>query len=426
VPKVLYVSHNHPSNRPGGVEVYAAELYRAAKGSDSLEPLFVAKHGPPFSDDAPNEDSRFSLVDGDRDEYFIHTDAAEFSRLFGTMRRKRVYTEDWPAFLEVHRPQLVHFQHTLYLGYDIIRATRAVLPDAPLVYTLHEFLPICHHNGQMVRTESLSLCDRASPWRCHQCFPQIPSQTFFLRQTFIKSAMEPIDLFITPSQHARQRYIEWGIPAEKIIHEDYGRIPVTPLDDPPNAGQRRRIAFFGQITPFKGVDILLEAVKLLQARGVGCELTIHGANLEFQRRDFREHVEELLLQTADGVRFAGRYEQRELPALMSAVDWVVVPSIWWETGPLVIHEALMHHRPVICSDIGAMPERITDGVNGLHFRTADHHSLADTIQRAVENPRLWQTLRASITHPYPMAEHLKVISARYDDLLAAAEPPVAM
>jgi glycosyltransferase involved in cell wall biosynthesis len=426
VRKILFVAHNHPTIRPGGMEMYAEELYRALRDTGRYDPLFVAKVGPPHTVDVAPEGTRFALGDGDPNLYYIFTERSEFDLVMGTARAKTLYTEDWRAFLDAHRPQLVHFHHLHWLGYDMVRETRQALPDAALVYTLHDFNPICHHNGQMVRRPTLEPCGAASPRRCHQCFPQIPSQTFFLRQTFIKSAMEPIDLFITPSQHARQRYIEWGIPAEKIIHEDYGRIPVTPLDDPPNAGQRRRIAFFGQITPFKGVDILLEAVKLLQARGVGCELTIHGANLEFQRRDFREHVEELLLQTADGVRFAGRYEQRELPALMSAVDWVVVPSIWWETGPLVIHEALMHHRPVICSDIGAMPERITDGVNGLHFRTADHHSLADTIQRAIENPRLWQTLRASITHPYPMAEHLKVISARYDDLLAAAEPPVAM
>jgi glycosyltransferase involved in cell wall biosynthesis len=81
---------------------------------------------------------------------------------------------------------------------------------------------------------------------------------------------------------------------------------------------------------------------------------------------------------------------------------------------------------VICSDIGAMPERITDGVNGLHFRTADHHSLADTIQRAVENPRLWQTLRASITHPYPMAEHLNKLEHVYADLLGRAGPTAGM
>ena len=61
---------------------------------------------------------------------------------------------------------------------------------------------------------------------------------------------------------------------------------------------------------------------------------------------------------------------------MARIDWVVVPSIWWENGPLVILEAFQHGRPVICSDIGGMSEKVTDGVNGLHFRRGDPRDLA--------------------------------------------------
>jgi glycosyltransferase involved in cell wall biosynthesis len=422
--RVLYVCHSHPSSRPGGAEIYSEELYRAARDARIYEPLLVAKHGPPFTDDQPHEGSPFSLIDGDPHQYYVYTDGDAYSRLFGTMRSKRFYNEDWRAFLRAHRPDLVHFQHTLFLGYDIVRATRAELPDVPLVYTLHDFLPICHHNGQMVRRPTLEPCEHASPRRCHQCFPEIPAQTFFLRQTFIKSTLELIDQFITPSEHARRRYIEWGIPAEKIIHEDYGRIPVSALPDPPNAGERRRIGFFGQITPFKGVDILLQAMKLALAGGTKVELTIHGANLEHQRPDFRERIEALIGETSNSVRFAGAYQQGELPALMSAVDWVVVPSIWSETGPLVIHEAKLHRRPVICSNIGAMPERITDGVNGLHFRTGDPYDLANVIERAVTTPRLFKRLQAAIAAPYPMSEHLTKIDAVYEELLDRAGGPV--
>ena len=71
---------------------------------------------------------------------------------------------------------------------------------------------------------------------------------------------------------------------------------------------------------------------------------------------------------------------------MASVDWVVVPSIWWENSPLVIQEAFLHGRPVICSDIGGMAEKVDDGVNGLHFRTGDPRSLAQAIRRATSSP----------------------------------------
>ena len=69
---------------------------------------------------------------------------------------------------------------------------------------------------------------------------------------------------------------------------------------------------------------------------------------------------------------------------MSSVDWVVVPSIWWENSPLVIQEAFMHGRPVICSDIGGMAEKVNDGVDGLHFRVERPPSLDPAIRPAIE------------------------------------------
>jgi glycosyltransferase involved in cell wall biosynthesis len=93
----------------------------------------------------------------------------------------------------------------------------------------------------------------------------------------------------------------------------------------------------------------------------------------------------------------------------------------------VIQEALMHRRPVICSDVGGMAERVHDGVNGLHFRVGDPSSLADTIRRAVSTPGLWDELRAGITDPHSMDAHLKVISAIYRELLerGTARAPAA-
>ena len=153
------------------------------------------------------------------------------------------------------------------------------------------------------------------------------------------------------------------------------------------------------------------------------QLVLRGANLDMQLPLFQERVARLLDETAGSVRFTGPYEQADLPAVLSAVDWLIVPSIWWETGPLVIHEALMHRRPVICSNIGSMAERIQDGVNGLHFGVGDADSLADTIRRAVNSPELWHKLRGQITDPHPMDEHLPIVIGIYNHLLALRRSP---
>ena len=77
------------------------------------------------------------------------------------------------------------------------------------------------------------------------------------------------------------------------------------------------------------------------------------------------------------------WDRAGLSEMMSNVDWVVVPSRWWESSPLVIQDAFLHGRPVICSDIGAMAEKVAHEVNGLHFTVADPPSLADAVCRAV-------------------------------------------
>ena len=185
-----------------------------------------------------------------------------------------------------------------------------------------------------------------------------------MRKQFIQSHLRLVDQFIAPSRFLRDRYADWGIPAEKILVEDYGRRSVREPREPEERSNRNRLAFFGQLSHYKGVLVLLEAMKRLVEQGIDAKLTIHGANLELQPQDFVDDFHALLEETEENVTFAGAYAAEDLPARLARADYVVVPSIWWENSPLVIQEAFLHRRPVICSDIGGMAEKVTDGVEG--------------------------------------------------------------
>jgi glycosyltransferase involved in cell wall biosynthesis len=101
---------------------------------------------------------------------------------------------------------------------------------------------------------------------------------------------------------------------------------------------------------------------------------------------------------------------------------VVVPSRWWENSPLVIQEAFLHQRPVICSDIGGMAEKVDDGVDGLHFRAGDARSLARVLERAVTTPALWDSLRAGIPGVYDMQTHVASLRNMYREQLERRHP----
>ena len=432
MPKVLYVVHNHPAVMPGGAETYALELYEAMRDSGRYDPILIARTGPPVSRSGRvHEGTLLEPVGGDPNQYFFHTDIADYDWFLSTSRNKDVYTKFYREFLTAYRPDVVHFQHTLFLGYDILRETRRTLPDSAIVYTLHEYVPICHNNGQMFTTGG-ERCTGASPRRCHDCFPDIPPQQFFLRERFIKSHLGVVDRFVSPSRFLAGRYVEWGIDPERITVEENGRrplgaVPATPAPDDSGRGDRSRIGYFGQFTAFKGADVLMKAMKILAARrsdesspaAVHPTLRLHGANIEHQPEEFQALFRSLLDAAGDDVTLVGRYRPDELSALMRAVDWVVIPSIWWENAPLVIQEAFAHGRPVICSDIGGMAEKVTDGVDGLHFRAGDPQSLADTIERAIGTPGLWDRLRAGIGEVHPLSRHVTNLTDLYDELLTA-------
>jgi glycosyltransferase involved in cell wall biosynthesis len=423
---VLYVSHNHPVLHPGGAEAYALELYERMRESDEWDPLFLARIGPNVAQQrAARPGTPFAQVGDDPGQSFVFTETEHFDFFHMTSRDKSLYTRHLTAYLQAHRPDVVHFQHTQFIGVDVLSLVRRVLPGAAIVYTLHEFLPICHNDGQLVRRRSGERCTEASPRRCHECFPEIAPQEFFLRKRFIQTHFDAVDLFLAPSRHLLERYVDWGIPRERIRFEDYGRRPRAPLPARSEDGAPNRIGFFGQLSHYKGVAVLLEAMRILTDAGVDAHCWLHGANVELQGEEFQARFHALLDATREHVTFAGRYEHAQLPRLMEQLDWVVVPSIWWENSPLVIQEAFMHGRPVICSDVGGMAEKVRDGVDGLHFRAGDPHSLAATLSRAVRSPQLARRLREGIQPIFDMEDHVASITTLYDDLLARRAMEVA-
>jgi glycosyltransferase involved in cell wall biosynthesis len=420
--KVLYISHNHPEIRPGGAEAYALEVHEAMRDSGACESVFLARTGPPFSTAARyHEGTLLTGVHGrDPSQYFFYTELGDYDWFLGSTRNKPTITTHFRDFLLAQKPDVVHFQHTLFIGFEAIREVRNALPDALIVYTLHEFLPICHRHGQMLRATNDEPCMEESPRRCHECFPDIAPQEFFMRKRFVQSHMSLVDLFIAPSEFLRDRYVDWGLPAEKIRVEEYGRLQ---LQKPAPVGRRKkrnRFGFFGQFSYYKGINVVLKAMNRLVEEEVDARVWLHGANLEIQPEEFQDEFNALLEGSGDSVVFAGRYDHDQLPSLMENVDWVIVPSIWWENSPLVIQESFMHGRPVICSDIGGMAEKVTNGVDGLHFRAGDPESLAKTIAQAAESPQLWRTLQGGISPIYRMQDHVDELLSLYDGLASGA------
>jgi len=419
-PRILVVAHNHPAFHPGGTEIFAHDLFHAYKRAGA-EALFVGATNRIHRE--PHPGTSFQAVGGAGDELVLWTGA--FDRFNLSQVDLYGVVPDLVALLETFRPDVVHIHHLVLVGVEFPALVRRICRDARIVMTLHDYYPICAHDGLMVRTAGGGRCRGAGPHACAACFPDIAADRFLMRERHLKAHLAVVDAFVSPSAFLRERYVAWGVEPGRIGVIANGRPAATPAPHrPAGAGRRAVFGYFGNLNPWKGVTGLLEACRRLIADGVDFELRVHGG-APFQSEAFNAEIDALFAATASHVVRLGPYERDEVEGLIAAVDWVIVPSVWWENAPLVIQEAQLHRRPVITSGIGGMAEMVRDGVDGLHVAPGDPLGLARTMALAAADPSLWRRLAAAAPVPPTIDDVARRYLGLFEGLGGAAERPGA-
>ncbi|MBU6418240.1 MAG: glycosyltransferase [Proteobacteria bacterium] len=424
--KVLLIAMYHPELVRGGSQLVAYELFHGLREVPGIEPVLLCS----ADSNSPAMFKNGACITGfdQRENEFLF-----LSQDYDCVWQKLPLPGHAEAFAEFLRridPDVVHFQHFLAYGIDYLTLTRKVLPRARIVFTAHEFLTICAADGHMLRKTDGSLCEQASQVRCHQCLPALSPEMFFLRERWMKAHLGAVDIFTVPSRFMIDVYARWGLAAEKFLHVPNGlNMPPLPARSS-GTGRRNRFGFFGQMVDVKGLPVLLEAVNMLRAEGFeDFTVEINGENINFASPERRREIEAFLAEeearpvAERRVIFNGGYHHGQIGARMARVDWVVVPSTWWEIFCLVISEAWHFGRPVIASNKGGPAERITDGKDGLLFELGDARALAGTMRRAATETKLWDKLADGITPPTPREAMVQGYLAAYEE--AAAKQKLA-
>lgn len=406
--RILVLAHNHPSLHPGGTETVAHELFREYREAGH-EALFLAATNRLHRE--PHPGTSFQAIGDSSDEILMW--AGHFDRL--TMSQIDLYgfVPDMKNLLETFRPDVVHIHHLLLFGVELPTLVRRTLPNARIVMTLHDYYAICGNDGVMMKSPDEPCAAFGQGGLCG-CLDEVSADRMRLRERYIRTHLEAVDHFTAPSAFLRDAYVRWGIPEQKIELLPNGR-PTVEAAPARNAISEARNVFgyFGNLTPWKGIEVLLRACKKLIDSDVEFELRVHGG-APFQGERFIEEINALFDETSARVTRLGPYRPEDVPRLMQAVDWVVVPSVWWENAPLVIAEARQHKRPVIASGVGGMAEAVKDGVDGLHARRGDASDLARLMQNAAGDPDLHRRLVAN-NRPPPSAA---AVAERYLRLFA--------
>lgn len=451
LPSVLILSHAHPMESRGGAEITALALFRAVKARAGTA-WFLGCAGL-------KTESRLgaSLTQPYGEDDYVYHPSAEFD-YFKFANPDAKFPKALGDLVAELKPDIVHAHHFSRFGVEAFAVIKRNSPHTKIVLSLHEFLAICNHHGQMVKTSSMQLCERSSYSACSSCFPQYKSRDFFLRKRYIQTFFEDIDLFVSPSQFLADRFIDWGLPAEKLVvlenmppekpasEAAAGAAPLAGMSAAPQAAARGgvkrpvaaasgkaagaqqpavtskassvpesrplRFGFFGQMSPLKGINVLIEAAQYLNKHDIaGATIEIHG-DYSNQPPVFQEAVLKALAEAGQSITYHGAYDNRDVSKLMQRVDAVIVPSTWWENSPVVIQEAFTNGKPVICSDIGGMAEKVRHGVDGLHFAAGQPLDLAHAIIDLTENPahlaELTAGVRKRLTTDEALDEHLRL------------------
>jgi glycosyltransferase involved in cell wall biosynthesis len=203
----------------------------------------------------------------------------------------------------------------------------------------------------------------------------------------IREMASSIDLFIAPSQFLKDRFtFEFGIDRSKILYLDYGFHRNRLQGRKRDKEDRFIFGYIGTHKQAKGIFHLLQAFAEVD---LPCELKIWGSTLAPFTQSLKAYVKSLGREIENRVHWMGGYRNDNIVCdVFNHVDAIVVPSIWGENSPLVIHEALEAQVAVITANYGGMKEYVQHEVNGLLFEHRNPKSLSKEMRRMIDNPQL--------------------------------------
>jgi glycosyltransferase involved in cell wall biosynthesis len=195
----------------------------------------------------------------------------------------------------------------------------------------------------------------------------IPHEKRFGDKPFTKYFVKPVDAFITMSEKVLLdlRQFEKDKPAKAVLHplyDNFGeKISTAAAREHLNIGvQEKIILFFGFIRKYKGLDILLDAMKILQGKGI--KLLVAGEFYEDQK-PYDEQVQNLGIQN-ELILHTNFIADSEVKYYLCAADVVVQPyrnATQSGVTPLAYH----FEKPMIVTNVGGLPSLVPDDKVGL-------------------------------------------------------------
>lgn len=392
--RLLKVIHGYPMRYNAGSEVYSQTLCHALARDHEVH-VFTREEDPLRED--------FSMrVERDPEDQAVTVHLVNNPRYRDRYRAEGIDTR-FAGLLDDIRPDVVHVGHLNHLSTSLVDVAAA--RRIPVVMTLHDYWLMCPR-GQFMQMfpepgkELWAACDgqddRKCATRCYaRYFSGAPEEaegdeahwTDWVRRRMlhVRQMCERIDCFIAPARYLADRFEkEFGLPKAKIRCLDYG-FDLTRFQGRSRCnGEPFTFGYIGTHTAAKGIHLLLQAFAQLEGssrlRVWGRERGQETESLKNLARSFGDLLHER-------IEWLPEYRNQDIvKEVFNRIDVLVVPSIWVENSPLVIHEAQQARVPVITANVGGMAEYVRHEENGLLFEFRNAASLAEQMRRFVADP----------------------------------------
>jgi glycosyltransferase involved in cell wall biosynthesis len=222
---------------------------------------------------------------------------------------------------------------------------------------------------------------------------------------------EALDKIVAPSRFYVQKMEEWGIAPEKLIHIPNFLFVPDDADAMPSPAPASYILYFGRLSSEKGLETLIRAAK--QAK-VSVKVLGSGPQDEYLRA--------MAAKLEAPVEFCGYQSGDALRAYLDNACVVVLPSEWYENGPMSAVYAFARGKPLIGARIGGIMEMVVEGVTGWGFAAGDVEDLARALSQAEAATRETLEEMGAACRRYFLEKHSPeayygAMSALYDELL---------
>ncbi len=413
--RVLHVPYNYYPDPVGGTEVYVAALAREQRAR-GFDPMIAAP--------------------GNSTQEYSHAGLPVF-RFAGrtSMPLADMYGDGDPEaarnfepVLDRFRPDVLHI-HARSQAVSVLLVRAAKKRGIPVVFTFHTPTVTCasgtmRHLGKQpcdgeMRVSRCAACmvqGKGAPLALARIAGVLPPATgrflgaagleggmwtalrstelLEVRGAAVRRMLNEADHICAVCQWVKDVLLRNGIPSCKITLSRQG-VPyaVAAPAAAPGRGESGtlRLVFLGRFERMKGLDAVVEAMGSVSSPAV--TLDIFGiAQSEAARRE-RDRLKDRIAGDPR-IRFCDPVGAEQVVSLLAGYDALLVPSLWLETGPLVVYEAFAAGIPVVGSNLGGIAELVDDGVNGLLVEPGIAGDWAKAILRLVEEPALIARLAA--------------------------------